>query len=205
MAKRISEEIVNQIKAMREAGETVSVIAEKLKVSLSTVNRFSKVGGGGVKTGKRKYTRRASVAPVAPAPTVSVCIHDAVCKFKHWPTDEEQEKLGCGVLEICKFASTGVAALLAAAPAVMAHVARELTSRKKTERPEGSSDYSKLTTSPKDIKRAKRLLQVYWDAELLTEDQIAALQMYWDHPYPALSDVNKQQILAILCTVSEKE
>ena len=127
------------------------------------------------------------------------CIHKIVCEHNHQPDDEE-----CSLKDICKFYSAG---MQTATSEPEPHKKRKYKKREKKQLPlsQGKkgkkgkrSDYSHLTTSDKDIRRALNILRFRKINGSLKENQTAALEMYKGIKPKKLQEHQRQQILNIL-------
>ena len=129
------------------------------------------------------------------------CIHDLVCKHKLESDDKE-----CSLKDICKFVPAGPER---SAPERKPYKKRKYERKDKRELPLGKekkagkhkgnkrSSYLHLTTSTKDVQRARVILKLRQVRGSLTDDQSSALDMYKDIRVNDLSEVQRQQILNI--------
>jgi len=108
------------------------------------------------------------------------CIHEAVCRHKE-PGEE------CPIL-ICKFYRSEVGVVEVPGK----------KQRKKDTPGRERSDYSNLTTSKKDIAKARAILKQRRKRGSLTTEQSAALKRLDGRHYKNLSEGEREQILSIL-------
>ncbi|KKN73581.1 hypothetical protein LCGC14_0398970 [marine sediment metagenome] len=114
------------------------------------------------------------------------CIHGEVCKYKQGGGGI------CTLKEICKF-SEGAKfspAYLKEEP-VKPRRKEKRKYKKRAEKPKN------LTASKEEIKRVRNLLRMRRVNDLLTEDEMKALDMHAGKHYEELSETARQQILDI--------
>ena len=134
------------------------------------------------------------------------CIHEVVCKYKGG-----HDELECGLKDMCKFISSKDPDQIPGLPKKKRKYKKrdkgELPlAKKKPGKHKGNkwSSYLHLTTSTKDVQRARVILKLRQVRGSLTDDQSAALDMYKDIRVNDLSEVQRQQILNIFKDTIEK-
>jgi len=130
------------------------------------------------------------------------CIHEGVCKYSIENDDKE-----CVLIDMCKFKpeptiekKQKTAKAKKTTPKKRKYKKREERSlpleTKKKGRGRSQGKYLHLTTSDKDIARAKNILIIRRKRGKLSENQMAALDMY--KGVRKLAEHQRQQILNIL-------
>ncbi len=146
------------------------------------------------------------------------CRNIVVCKYKHTTVVDHEET--CLLVKVCKYNVEPTVDVPAAPLTPTGRTKRKYNTKKKlvkfnTTRQKDKpgaykggnkrGNYSFLTTSDKDIRRARQILKFRQVAGTLTDNQIAALNVFKNVKPKKLAEHQRRQILDILKTSSEQK